>query len=46
MTDDEIEDEGVKSMSEMLKVNTTLTSLNLEGAEYEMEEKKKRNKNE
>ena len=46
MTGNEIGDEGAKAMSEMLKVNTTLTSLNLEGAEYEMEEKKKRNKNE
>ena len=31
MTDNEIGDEGAKTMSEMLKVNTTLASLNLEG---------------
>ena len=29
MTDNEIGDEGAETMSEMLKVNTTLTSLNL-----------------
>ena len=33
MTDNGIGDEGAKAMSEMLKVNTTLTSLNLEGEE-------------
>ena len=34
MTDNKIGDEGTKSMSEMLKLNTTLTSLNL-GCEKE-----------
>ena len=29
MTDNKIGDEGAKSMSEMMKVNTTLTSLDL-----------------
>ena len=33
MTDNEIGDEGVKSMSEMLKSNKTLTSLNLRSEE-------------
>ena len=47
MTDDEIEDEGVKSMSEMLKVNTTLTELNLcsEEERKEKRERKERRKN-
>ena len=31
MTENVIEDEGVKALCEMLKVNTTLTSLNLRG---------------
>ena len=31
MTDNKIGDEGAKAMSEMMKVNTTLTSLNLCG---------------
>ena len=34
MTDNMIGDEGAKALSEMLKVNTTLTSLNL-GCEEE-----------
>ena len=34
--------EGAKSMSEMLKVNTTLTTLNLGGEEEEIKEKRKR----
>lgn len=29
LTDNEIGDEGIKTLSEMLKVNTTLTSLDL-----------------
>ena len=43
MAGNEIGDEGAKSMSEMLKVNTTLTSLGLGGEE---EEKERENKNE
>ena len=31
MTDNEIEDEGAKTISEMLKVNTALTSFDLSG---------------
>ena len=38
MTDNQIGDEGVKSLSEMLKVNTTLTTLGLQS-----EWQKKRN---
>ena len=38
MTDNWIGDEGAKSVSEMLKVNTTLTSLGL-GGEEERKEK-------
>ena len=33
MTDNQIRVEGAKAMSEMLKVNTTLTELDLEGEE-------------
>ena len=33
MTGNRIEDEGATSMSEMLKVNSTLTTLNLRGEE-------------
>ena len=33
MTDNHIRDEGAKSMSEMLKVNTTLSTLDLSGEE-------------
>ena len=33
MTGNMIGDEGAKAMSEMLKVNTTLASLNIEGDE-------------
>ena len=33
MTENEIGVEGAKSMSEMLKVNTTLTTLNLQSEE-------------
>ena len=40
MTDNEIGEEGAKSMSEMMKVNTTLTSLNLRGEEERKKGKK------
>ena len=40
MTGNEIRDEGAKAMSEMLKVNTTLTELGL-GGEEERKEKEK-----
>ena len=43
MTENEIGDEGAKAMSEMMKVNSTLTSLNL-GSEEERRERKKRKK--
>ena len=42
MTDNGIGDEGAKSMSEMLKSNTTLTSLNLSGEEEGRKRKRKR----
>ena len=35
MTDNGIGDEGAKAMSEMLKVNTTLTTLSLSSEEEE-----------
>ena len=35
MTDNEIGDEGTKTLSEMLKMNTTLTKLDLESKEEE-----------
>ena len=35
MTDNGIGDEGAKAMSEMLKKNTTLTTLDLSGEEEE-----------
>ena len=41
MTGDEIGDEGAKAMSEMLKVNTTFTSLNLWSEEEERNKKRK-----
>ena len=43
MTDNEIGVEGAKSLSEILKVNTTLTTLNL-SSEEERKEKEKRKK--
>ena len=45
MTGNGIRDEGAKSLSEMLKVNTTLTSLDLNGEEEGegKRESKKRN---
>ena len=42
MTGNEIGVEGAKALSEMLKVNTTLTSLNLLGEEEERREKRKK----
>ena len=44
MTGNKIEVEGAKSMSEMLKTNKTLTSLNLWGEEEWKTEKEKRKK--
>ena len=41
MTDNRIGDEGAKSMSEMLKVNTTLSSLDLR-CEEERKERRER----
>ena len=43
MTGNGIRDEGAKSMSEALKSNTTLTSLDLESEEEREREKRKRN---
>lgn len=43
MTGDWITFEGVQSLSEMLKENTTLTSLNLGSEETKNNEKRKRN---
>ena len=47
MTDNGIGDEGAKAMSEMLKVNSTLTTLDLscEEERKEREERKKRKMN-
>ena len=45
MTDDEIGEEGAKAMCEMLKVNTTLKWLILNGEE-ERQEKEKEKKEE
>ena len=42
MTDNKIGAEGTKALSEMLKVNTTLTSLNMYGKEEERGEKRER----
>ena len=41
MTDNEIGEEGVKALSEMLKVNTTLTSLHLSNEKDERKGKEK-----
>ena len=46
MTDNHMRDEGAKSMSEMLKVNSTLTSLNLRCEEEKERKKKKETNNE
>ena len=45
MTDNRMGAEGAKAMSEMLKVNTTFTTLNLR-CEEAKEKEKKRKKNE
>ena len=45
MTDNKIGDEGAKAMSEMVKVNSSLTTLDL-GGEEERKEREKREKNE
>ena len=42
ITGNEIGDEGVKSMSEMMKVNTTLTSLSLRRKGEEKEKRKEK----
>ena len=41
-----IGDEGVEAMSETLKVNSTLTSLNMRSEEERKEKKKEKNKEE
>ena len=46
MTENEIGDEGAKAMSEMLKVNTTLRTLNLGGEEERKEREEKEKKEE
>ena len=48
MTGNGIGDEGAKALSEMLKVNSTLTTLDLRGEEErkEKEKRKKRKKKE
>ena len=46
MTDNRIGDEGAKTMSEMLKVNTTLTELNLECEEERKERRERKRKKE
>ena len=45
MTGNNIGEEGAKAMSEMMKVNSTLTTLNL-GSEEERKEKEKKEKKE
>ena len=42
MTDNEIGVEGARTMSEMLKVNTTLTTLDLAGEEERKRERRER----
>ena len=46
MTGNGIRDEGAKSLSEMLKVNNTLTSLNLGCEEEEKKGKRKKKRKE
>ena len=46
MTDNEIGVEGAKSLSEILKVNTTLTTLNLRSEEERKEKEKRKKKDE
>ena len=42
MAGNEIRNEGAKALSEMLKVNTTLKTLDLSGEEKERSEKRKK----
>ena len=46
MTDNEIGVEGARTMSEMLKVNTTLTTLYLSGKKERKERRERKRKNE
>ena len=46
MTANGIGDEGAKAMSEMMKVNSTLTTLNLRGEEERKEREEKEKKEE
>ena len=46
MTDNEIGDEGAKAVSEMMKVNTTLTTLDLRCEEERKEKRRKKRKKE
>ena len=46
MTDNVIGDEGAKAMSEMMKVNNTLTTLNLRSDEERKEKEKRKKKKE
>ena len=46
MADNGIGSEGAKAQSEMLKVNSTLTTLNLRSEEEAKEKEKKRKKSE
>ena len=46
MTDNEIGVEGARTMSEMLKVNTTLTTLNLSGKKERKERRERKRKKE
>ena len=42
-TDNKIGEEGAKMISKLLKINTTLTKLDLSGDEIEIKEKKQNN---
>ena len=44
MTENRIGDEGAKAMSEMLKVNSTLTTPNLRGEEERKERRERKRK--
>ena len=46
MTGNEIGDEGAKALSEMLKVNSTLTTLDLRCEEERKEKRRKKRKKE
>ena len=46
MTGNRIGNEGAKAMSEMMKVNSTLTELNLDGEEERKEREEKEKKEE